>query len=68
MKSPYLTAALAAWLTRSTSAHTVMTTLFVDNVDQGDGVCIRMPMTPQNATFPILNLASSDMACGKFTQ
>jgi hypothetical protein len=46
-------------------AHTVFTTLFVNDVNQGDGTCIRMPKTPSNATYPVLNAQSWDMACGK---
>lgn len=45
-------------------SHTVFTTLFVDDVDQGDGTCVRMNMTPQNSTYPIIDLSSNDMACG----
>jgi len=46
------------------AAHTVFTTLFVDGVDQGDGVAVRMPTTPNNCTSPVNDLASNDMACG----
>src|SRR6266487_4114235 len=46
------------------AAHTVFTTLFVNDVNQGDGACIRMPKTPDNCTDPINDLASNDMACG----
>ncbi|KAI0009497.1 glycoside hydrolase family 61 protein [Xylariaceae sp. FL0662B] len=45
-------------------AHTVFTTLFVDNVSQGDGTCVRMNMNPQHCTDPISSLSSDDMACG----
>ncbi|RDL39856.1 uncharacterized protein BP5553_04196 [Venustampulla echinocandica] len=62
MRISTLTVALAALQT--VAAHTVFTTLFVDGVDQGDGTCVRMPMTPSNATDPVNDLASSDMACG----
>jgi hypothetical protein len=47
------------------TAHTIFTTLFVNNTSQGDGTCVRMAMTPGNATFPINELNSNDMACGK---
>lgn len=47
------------------TAHSVFTTLFVDDADQGDGTCVRMPMTPDNCTDPINDLASNDMACGE---
>ncbi|KAI1386510.1 glycoside hydrolase family 61 protein [Hypoxylon trugodes] len=45
-------------------SHTIFTTLFVNDVSQGDGTCVRMNMNPQHCTFPIENLASDDMACG----
>ncbi|KAI9741526.1 MAG: hypothetical protein M1818_004332 [Claussenomyces sp. TS43310] len=51
-------------LLQTVVSHTVFTTLFVDDVDQGDGTCVRMNMTPQNCTFPVNDLASNDMSCG----
>jgi hypothetical protein len=38
----------------------------VDGVSPGDGTCVRMPMTPGNATFPINDLESDAMACGEY--
>jgi hypothetical protein len=64
MKLSTVSAGLAAIST--VVGHTVFTTLFVDDVDQGDGTCVRMPMTPSNATFPVNDLSSNDMACGKY--
>ncbi|XXG98412.1 hypothetical protein Hte_004735 [Hypoxylon texense] len=46
------------------SAHTVFTTLFVNDVSQGDGTCVRMNMNPQECTNPIAGIDSDDMACG----
>lgn len=46
------------------AAHTIFTTLFVNDVNLGDGTCIRMPQTPNNCTDPINDLGSNDMACG----
>ncbi|PVH83536.1 lytic polysaccharide monooxygenase, partial [Cadophora sp. DSE1049] len=46
------------------ASHTIFTNLFIDGIDQGDATCVRMPMTPHNATFPITDLESRDMACG----
>lgn len=46
------------------AAHTIFTTLFVNDVNLGDGTCIRMPKTPSNCTDPVNDLASNDMACG----
>lgn len=47
------------------SAHTLFTTLFIDDVNQGDGTCIRMPKDGSTSTGPIAGLDSPDMACGK---
>lgn len=46
-------------------AHTVMTTLYVDGVSQGDGTCVRMNNNIANeATYPVNDTTSNDMACG----
>ena len=58
-------ALVACYYSQIVAAHTVFTTLFVDDVSQGDGTCVRMPSNPSTATFPINDLASDDMACGK---
>jgi hypothetical protein len=58
---------IALALLRTVTTHTVYTTLFTDGADQGDGTCIRMPMTQNNFTDPIKDLMSSDMACGMFS-
>jgi len=63
MKLYILAVALAA--VQAVAGHTVFTTFFVDDINQGDGTCVRMPMTPNNATDPVNDLASDDMACGK---
>ncbi|KAK3306449.1 glycoside hydrolase family 61 protein [Chaetomium strumarium] len=48
------------------TAHTVLTTLFIDNVNQGDGTCIRMAKQGSVSTHPIAGgLESPDMACGR---
>lgn len=60
-----LTLALALLALQLAAAHSVFTTLFVDDIDQGDGTCVRMNMTPDNCTSPVNDLASNDMACGK---
>lgn len=62
MKTQYILLALAA--ARSALAHSTFTTCYVDGVDQGPGVAMRMNKTPANASFPVEDLASSDMACG----
>ncbi|EPE09983.1 endoglucanase b [Ophiostoma piceae UAMH 11346] len=63
-KTTTLLLALAAFAP-SANAHTTFTTLFVNGVDQGDGTCVRMPLDPPTATFPVQDLASSDMICGR---
>ena len=60
-----LTLALALLVLQLVAAHSVFTTLFIDDIDQGDGTCVRMNMTPDNCTSPVNDLASNDMACGK---
>lgn len=69
MRSPILfTIGLATAFARLSTAHTVFTTLFVDDVNQGDGTCIRMSKEGNVATHPISGgLESKDMACGKPT-
>lgn len=56
---------LAAAFATTASAHTSFTTLFINGVDQGDGTCVRQPTDPQTSTFPLEDLASSDMICGR---
>jgi hypothetical protein len=58
--------ALALFASQNAAAHTIFTTLFVNDVSQGDGVCVRMNMIPENSTNPVQNLASNDMACGTY--
>ncbi|KAI8633415.1 lytic polysaccharide monooxygenase [Xylariaceae sp. FL1651] len=64
MKQTVLLRLVAAGLVASTSAHTVFTTLFIDDTTQGDGTCVRMHMNPAICTFPIPDITSDDMACG----
>lgn len=55
---------LAAGTAQHVSAHTAFTNFFVDGVNQGDGVAVRMSDKLSKATFPIPDVASPDMACG----
>lgn len=55
---------LALALLGTAQAHTTFSTLYVDGVNQGDGVCIRMNNNPQQATFPVSSVGSKDIACG----
>lgn len=59
---------LAVWmlsLLETSHAHTVMTTLFVDGVNQGDGVCIRMNKNGSTSNFFVNPVSSRDVACGR---
>ncbi|KJR88777.1 endoglucanase [Sporothrix schenckii 1099-18] len=60
-----LALAVAVAFATTATAHTSFTTLFVNGVDQGDGTCVRQPTDPQTSTFPVEDLASSDMICGR---
>ncbi|OTB20065.1 glycoside hydrolase family 61 protein [Daldinia sp. EC12] len=62
--SHYSFVAAAAILPTVVDAHTIFTTLFINDVSQGDGTCVRMNMDPQHCTDPIAGLDSDDMACG----
>ncbi|KAK0742164.1 glycosyl hydrolase family 61-domain-containing protein [Apiosordaria backusii] len=65
MRSKILfTAGLATTFASLATAHTVLTTVFVNGVNQGDGTCIRMSTNPDRATFPIEGINSPNMACG----
>jgi hypothetical protein len=64
MRLPTTLGILAALTTLST-AHTVFTTLFINDINQGDGTCVRMPKDGSTSTAPIRPLNSTDMACGR---
>ena len=49
---------------RFAQAHTVFTTLYVDGVNMGDGVSVRMNMDPSHTVDFIKDISSDDMACG----
>jgi hypothetical protein len=58
--------ALAALATSHiVSAHTGITNLYVDGLDQGAGTCIRMDQVPEHFSYPVSSLTSNDMVCGK---
>ena len=57
---------LAAYTAQLATAHTAFTNFFVNGVDQGDEVAVRMSNVLPKATFPIPNVTSPDMACGKW--
>ncbi len=56
---------LATAFASLSTAHTVFTTLFINDVNQGDGTCVRMSKQGNVSTHPIAGgLNSPDMACG----
>jgi len=57
----------AAGVCQQAMAHTLFTTLFVNDINQGDGTCIRMPRNPEKSTGPVIDLGSQEMACGMHT-
>ncbi|KAI1116864.1 family 61 glycoside hydrolase [Nemania sp. NC0429] len=60
-----VTLAIVAGLAASAGAHTVLTTLFVDDATQGEGTCVRMPLNPGQCTSPVENVASNDRVDGE---
>lgn len=46
------------------AAHSTFTTMYINDVSQGDGTCVRMNMNSENSSSPIPSLSSNDMACG----
>ena len=56
---------LAAGTASFGNAHTAFTNFFVDGVDQGDGTAVRMSNNIPEATYPLPNVTTDDMACGK---
>ncbi|KAH6607209.1 endoglucanase b [Trichoderma cornu-damae] len=65
MKACAYISLLTAGLACVASAHTTFTTLFIDEQNQGDGTCVRMPDDGETATFPIRPITSDDIVCGR---
>ncbi|KAK3398559.1 glycosyl hydrolase family 61-domain-containing protein [Sordaria brevicollis] len=65
MRTSTVLAGLAAVVAPLASAHTVLTTVFVNDKNQGDGTGIRMPVDGSTSTAPIINMYSNDMICGR---
>ncbi|KAB5572427.1 glycosyl hydrolase family 61-domain-containing protein [Coniochaeta sp. 2T2.1] len=53
---------------RLVTAHTVFTTLFINDVNQGDGTCVRMPHDGSTSTAPIRPITSTDMLTFEFRE
>jgi hypothetical protein len=61
MKTQSMFVALAA--APAVMAHTAFTNLYVDGVDQGDAVAMRMNMNAAQSTYPLNDLSSNSLAC-----
>jgi hypothetical protein len=61
MKYAFVLASTAASLV---SAHSTFTTIYINDVSQGDGTCVRMNTDSDTSSAPIPSLSSDDMACG----
>ena len=57
---------LAAGSAQLVYAHTTFTNFFIDGVNQGDAVAVRMSNNNAKATFPISSVTSPDVACGQY--
>lgn len=68
MKSSLFIGLVAPMLIATAKAHTTFTTLFVNDVSQGDGTCVRMSMDPQTCSYPVAGIDSDDMACGRSSE
>ncbi|KAI1095743.1 glycoside hydrolase family 61 protein [Rostrohypoxylon terebratum] len=64
MRSSLPIGLVAPMLIASANAHTTFTTLFVNDVSQGDATCVRMSMDRQTTSYPIASIDSDYMACG----
>ena len=64
MLTPFLLG--LAGLAPAARAHSIFTTLYVNDVSQGDGTCVRMSRSPEHCTDPISSIDSKDMACGRW--
>ncbi|KAK0715645.1 glycosyl hydrolase family 61-domain-containing protein [Lasiosphaeris hirsuta] len=65
MRSALSLLGLATTFATLSSAHTVFTNLFINDENQGDGTCIRMPKDGSTCTAPILGRSNPDLACGR---
>jgi hypothetical protein len=46
-------------------AHTAFSDIYINGVQQGDGVAMRMRRDPGKVSFPLEDLSSKDMACSE---
>lgn len=63
MKS-YGVLSLVAPLISLVEAHNAFTTLYVDDVKQGDGTCVRTSHQSKTPTYPVIDYTSNDVTCG----
>ncbi|KAH9904684.1 glycosyl hydrolase family 61-domain-containing protein [Xylariomycetidae sp. FL2044] len=51
-------------LAAAANAHTLFTTLYINDAKQGDGTCVRETHDGDFATKPVIDFASDDVTCG----
>ncbi|KAI0205192.1 lytic polysaccharide monooxygenase [Astrocystis sublimbata] len=66
MKSLSILGVAASLLTATTHAHTLFTSLYINDIKQGqgDGTCVRQSTDLAHSNSPVRDLSSDDMACG----
>ncbi|KAM0328077.1 hypothetical protein ACHAQA_005480 [Verticillium albo-atrum] len=66
MNSKTIAMVLGLWASAAplVHTHTLLSKLYIDEVSQGDGTCLRMPEDGEKTTSPVDGLESEDMACG----
>lgn len=57
---------LVTYLFAVTNAHTLFTSLYINDVKQGqgDGTCVRQNTDLAHGNSPVVDLSSDDMTCG----
>lgn len=57
---------LTGTLSFTADAHSLFTNLYVNNENQGDGTCVRMPRDGAKSTYPVRDMNDNAMVCGMF--
>lgn len=55
---------LTSALSLAVDGHSLFTNLYVNNENQGDGTCVRMPLNNEKSTYPVRDLNDNAMVCG----
>ncbi|KAK0621612.1 glycosyl hydrolase family 61-domain-containing protein [Bombardia bombarda] len=65
MRPSFFMFGLASTFASLASAHTVLSDIYINGQNKGDGTCIRMATNGSLCTAPIKDLNSKEMACGR---